>query len=89
MASGTKKPVAVQDVIVKEAAFDAASLTIEQQKAVVEEYLGYSPDYFIWEGRQITLNVSQLEYDERVKSQKTGKPRKFFNGWKPALHKYK
>jgi len=84
MASGSKKPAAVPKV--KEAAFDPASLTIEQQKAVVEEYLGYSPDYFIYEGRQITFNLSQFEYDERKKQ---GADRKFFNGWKPAPHKYK
>ena len=83
MASGSKKPAAVP--VVKEAAFDPASLTKEQQKAVVEQYLGYNPDYFIYEGRQITFNLSQFEYDERKKQ---GADRKFFNGWKPALKNY-
>ena len=72
----------------KEAVFNAASLTKEQQEAVVEEYLGFHPDYFLYEGRQITLNISQMEYDERVKAEKTGEPRKWFNGWKPKPNKY-
>ena len=81
--------MAAKKTINKEAAFNAASLTKEQQEAVVQEYLGIHPNYFLYEGRQITLNISQFEYDERVKAEKTGEPRQWFNGWKPNMKKYR
>ena len=81
--------MAAKKTVKKEAAFNAASLTKEQQEAVVEEYLGVHPHYFLYEGKQIQLNISQLEYDERQKNLKTGEPRKWFNGWKPNMEKYR
>lgn len=76
-------------VKVKKAGFDPASLTKEQQEAVVEEYLGYHPNYFLYEGLSVRLNHGKLEAEERNKAKKTGKPRKFFNGWKPNPSKYR
>jgi len=73
---------------VKAAPFKPGDLTIEQQKLVVEEYLGYNPDYFIYEGQAIKMNLSLFEQENRVKAEKTGEPRVWFNGWKPNRKKY-
>lgn len=67
----------------KPAPFDPKKLTIEQQEAVVEEYLGVHPDYFLYEGLNIKLNFSRYEAMNRIKAEKTGEPRVWFNGWKP------
>lgn len=68
--------------------FNPAALSLEQQEAVVEEYLGINPRYFLYEGLSIKLNLSRFEYDNRVEHEKTGKPREWFNGWKPNKKKY-
>ena len=39
----------------KAAPFKPSALTEKQQKAVVKYYLGYDPDYFIYEGHKIKM----------------------------------
>ena len=73
----------------KEAVFDPASLTNEQLEAAVEEYLGIHPKYFLYEGLAIRLNHGFFEADQREVSKRTGKPRKWFDGWKPKPNKYR
>lgn len=52
--------------------FDPASLTAEQQEAVIEHYLGAHPKYFIYEGIGLKVDIWGLNHD--------GKP---FNGFIP------
>ena len=67
----------------KPAPFDPKNLTTEQQKAVVHEYLGYHPDYFMYEGTKIRFNRSRFEAEERNKVSENPKyDRQWFNGWK-------
>jgi len=85
-----KKDAAAEVVEVKEAVFDPASLTIEQQEAVVEQYFGVNPRYFIYEGLAVRLNHSRFEADERNRQKAADLAgekydRKAFNGWKPKL----
>ena len=69
----------------KEAVFNPASLTKEQQEAVVEEYLGFHPRYFIYEGLAIRFNRSRFEADERTAEKKENRPRRWFNKWRPQI----
>ena len=80
-----KKDAAAEVVEVKEAVFDPASLTIEQQEAVVKQYIGYHPKYFIYEGLAIRFNQSRFEADQRSNAKVTNEPREWFIGWKPKL----
>jgi len=74
---------------VKPAAFDPKSLTIEQQEAVVEEYLGYPPKFFMYEGTKIRFNRSRYEAESRNATEANPKiPRLWFNGWKPKEYKW-
>jgi hypothetical protein len=73
--------------------FNPASLSKEQQEAVVEEYLGYHPKYFIFEGLAIRFNHSQFEFDERQKQELRDRSgvkgnRKWFDGWRPRPDKF-
>jgi len=52
--------------------FDPASLTDEQQGAVIEHYLGVHPKYFIYEGIGLRVDIWRLNTD-----------RKHFNGFLP------
>ena len=61
----------------KEVVFKAASLTKEQQEAVVEEYLGVHPKYLLVAGLNIRLNHGKFRSDGH-----------HFNGWKFASNKY-
>jgi hypothetical protein len=72
----------------KSAPFNPKKLTIEQQEAVVEEFLGIHPRYFIYAGQQIMLDLSRFEHENRNESARTGAPRKWFSGWKPNTKKY-
>jgi hypothetical protein len=83
----TKKGAAAADVVAptsepkkenKEALFfDPRTLTKEQQAAVVEEYLGIHPRFFLYKGLNIQLNHGKFRHAGF-----------HFNGWKPASHKY-
>lgn len=53
------------------AAFDPSELTEEQQKLVVEHFLGVHPDFFVFEGLQIKADVYKMNYAG-----------KHWNGWK-------
>lgn len=68
--------------------FSPSDLTLEQQEAVVEEYLGVHPKYFIYEGLAIRLNHGRFEAEQRNIAKETGHDRKWFNGWKPKPSKY-
>lgn len=69
--------------------FNPKDLTLEQQEAVVEEYLGYPPKFFMYEGVKIRFNRSRFEAEERLKQGKDPKyNRQWFNGWKPKEHKW-
>ena len=70
---------------VKPAPFDPSKLTKEQQELVVKEYLGVHPRFFLYDGLQIKLNHSRFEAENRTEAERTGKPRVWFNGWKPKL----
>lgn len=63
--------------ITNPAPFDPGALTKEQQEAIVEEYLGVHPKYFLYKGLNIALNMGKFRFDG-----------KHFNGWKPKSHKY-
>jgi len=64
--------------------FNPKDLTIEQQEAVIEYYLGYHPRYFLYDGLQIKMNVGRFEADERSQQAKNPKyGRRWFNGWNP------
>ena len=81
------------DKVVKKPAvskkFDPKDLTLKQQEAVVEEYLGYPPKYFMYEGLKIRFNRSRYEADSRSETAKNPKAiRKWFNGWKPKEYKW-
>ncbi len=67
----------------KPAPFDPAKLSQAQQEAVVEEFLGVHPKYFLYEGMQVKLNFGRFEAENRRIAKETGKPRVCFNGWKP------
>lgn len=69
-----KKTKAAPD---KSAAFNPKKLSIEQQEAVVEEYLGVNPRYFLYKGLNIQLNHGKFRGDNNA-----------FNGWKPASKRY-
>ena len=68
---------------VKSALFDPSKLSKEQQEAVVKEYLGVHPRFFLYDGLQIKLNHGRFEAENRTESERTGEPRVWFNGWKP------
>lgn len=57
--------------------FDPASLSPEEQAAVVAYFLGVHPRYFLYKGLNIQLNMGKIMFDKKQ-----------FNGWKPASHKY-
>lgn len=61
----------------KASKFDPKKLTIEQQEAVVEEYLGVHPKYFLYEGLAVRLNHGRFTHEGNA-----------FNGWKPNPKKY-
>ena len=61
----------------KKAVFDPAALTLEQQEAVVEQYTGVHPKYFLAKGLNIQLNHGQFRHAGN-----------HFNGWKFASKKY-
>lgn len=83
-----KKAADVVESVAEE--FDPSALTLEQQEAVVKEYLGYHPKYFIFEGLAIRFNQSRFEADERTRAaEKDAAPREWFNGWKPKPSKYR
>ena len=65
-----KPQVAVQEV----EKFDPASLTAEQQEAVVELYLGVHPKFFVYRGTGLNVDIWNLNM--------AGKQ---FNGFKPHL----
>ena len=67
----------------KPAAFDPASLSTEQQSLVVEEFLGIHPDFFLYSGLNIQLNVGKFNAYYRKLAKDTDTPRVVFNGWKP------
>lgn len=67
----------------KPAAFDPASLSTEQQALVVEEFLGVHPDYFLYEGNQVKINLGKFDAYYRKLAKDTDTPRNIFNGWKP------
>lgn len=52
--------------------FDPASLSQEDQEAVVELYLGVHPKYYIYEGLGLRVNEWAMNHD-----------RIYFNGFKP------
>ena len=54
--------------------FDPASLSVEDQEAVVEHYLGVHPKYYIYEGLGLRVNEWVMNHD-----------RKYFNGFIPHL----
>lgn len=58
-------------------AFDPASLSLEDQAAVVAYFLGVHPRYFLYKGLNIQLNHGKFRTDGHA-----------FNGWKPASDKY-
>lgn len=57
--------------------FDPASLSLEEQEAVVAYYLGVHPRYFLYSGLNIKLNMGKFSFDKHA-----------FNGWKPASSRY-
>ena len=78
---GENPPISIKE-------FDPKSLTKEQQEEVVKEYLGVHPKYFIYEGLAVKLNFGLYSSEMRNLEKETGKPREWFNGWKPNLRKY-
>ena len=77
------KAKVIQAEAAKPAAFDPASLSIKQQELVVEEYLGIHPDFFIYAGLNVKLNVGKFNAYYRKLAKDTDTPRVAFNGWKP------
>lgn len=73
---------------VSTAKFDPKKLTILEQEAVLEEYLGYHPKYFMYQGLSIKLNHSRFEAEQRRIAKETGDDRLWFNGWKPKEYKW-
>ena len=67
MANKTEKVVSPKK-------FNAASLSQEEQEAVVEFYLGVHPKYYIYEGLGLRVNEWAMNHD-----------RIYFNGFKPHL----
>lgn len=57
--------------------FNPAGLSREEQEAVVEEYLGVHPRYFLYKGLNIQLNHGKFRAEGH-----------HFNGWKPKDWKY-
>jgi hypothetical protein len=57
--------------------FDPSALSLEEQAAVVEEFLGVHPRYFLYKGLNIQLNHGKFRFEGHA-----------FNGWKPASYKY-
>ena len=57
--------------------FEPSKLSKEQQEAVVEEYLGVHPKYFLYRGLNIQLNHGRFSHEGNA-----------FNGWKPNRRKY-
>ena len=72
-----------QEAVVEPIPFDPKNLSKEQQESVVEEYLGFHPKYFLYDGLQVKLNLSRFEAENRAEAKRTGEPRKWFNGWNP------
>ena len=72
-----------QEKAAQPVAFDPASLSIKQQEEVVHEYLGIHPDFFIYAGLNIQLNVGKFNAYYRKLAKETDTPRVVFNGWKP------
>lgn len=68
---------AAKPVQKKEAAFNPASLSIEEQEAVVEHYLGLHPKYYVYEGGFIINVTHNMPW---IAQQGVD-----FNGFKPAL----
>ena len=62
---------------VKSAVFDLKKLSVEQQEAVVEEFLGVHPRFLLYSGLNIKLNHGKFRADGNA-----------FNGWKPASNRY-
>ena len=54
--------------------FDPASLSEEEQDAVVERRLGVHPKYFVYQGISLTVDIYNLNLDH-----------KHFNGFLPHL----
>ena len=67
-----KKKISEEPEIVVEV--KAPKLTEEQKAAIVEEYLGVHPKYFIYAGHQIAVNTGQLNLEGKQ-----------FNGFLPHL----
>ena len=59
---------------VKVKAFDPKDLSLEQQEAVVAEYLGVHPKYFVYKGLNLQPDIWNMEHDGF-----------YFNGFKPHL----
>ncbi len=62
---------------VKRVVFNPKNLTTEQQQAVVEEYMGVHPRFFLYSGLNIKLNHGLFRNHGNA-----------FNGWKPASKRY-
>jgi hypothetical protein len=54
--------------------FNPASLSKEEQEAVIEHYLGVHPKYFVYRGIDLSVDIYNLNLD-----------RKTFNGFLPHL----
>ena len=63
--------------VAKPKKFSPSDLSVEEQEAVVEEYLGVHPKFFLYKGLNIQLNHGQFRAAGN-----------HFNGWKPQSNKY-
>lgn len=68
--------MAVKKQGAEKAPFKPSDLTLEQQALVVEEYLGVHPDFFIYKGPFIQVNLGKFRSHHRGTGVTFGK-------WKP------
>lgn len=60
------------DDLLEQKKFNPASLTVKEQEAVVEYYMGVHPKYFVYYGYALNVDIYNLK-DKK------------FNGFKPHL----
>lgn len=62
---------------VKKAPFNPNDLTLQEQALVVKEFLGVHPDFFIYKGTEIKINLGKYRNYYRDSGE-------YWNGWKPS-----